>query len=133
MHYRIVKRFRFEAGHRLMGYGGECGNVHGHSYTVEISISSRELNEMGMVMDFKELKKLIDIEKLDHTLILHKKDPIKKLFEQNCVLLNANPTAEVLANFIFKRVSEKLMESKCKVDYVRVWETIDAYAEFSED
>jgi len=75
---RITKEFEFEAAHALKGYDGPCRNVHGHSYVLSVTIAGEPITDpsspkLGMVMDFKELKKIIReniIDLFDHALIL---------------------------------------------------------------
>jgi len=159
--YQITKTYRFEAGHRVWnqnlaeGRGAQlsgnacppenkCRHIHGHSYMVEITIGSDTL-DADMVMDFYHLKsavkELIDY-KLDHSFIIDKNDPLYpemksladkfglKLFEVDFV-----PTAERLAEFIFKYLRRKFEEAGVKevaVVKVALWETATSKAEYSE-
>jgi 6-pyruvoyltetrahydropterin/6-carboxytetrahydropterin synthase len=72
----ITKRFTFESAHYLEGYDGGCGHVHGHSYKLEVTVSSPSLlqsgNERGMVMDLQRLKKMVQpiVDRFDHALIV---------------------------------------------------------------
>ncbi|WP_460693029.1 6-pyruvoyl trahydropterin synthase family protein [Mucilaginibacter puniceus] len=73
---RITKIFHFEMAHALDGYNGACRNIHGHSYELHVTIASVKaedayLHSPGFIIDFKELKKIINlaiIEKFDHKL-----------------------------------------------------------------
>jgi 6-pyruvoyltetrahydropterin/6-carboxytetrahydropterin synthase len=69
MKLTVSKTFRFEAAHSLPYYIGDCAKLHGHSYTLEISCKGEVDKETGFVMDFKELKKIVQekvIDLLDH-------------------------------------------------------------------
>ena len=62
---RITKEFKFETGHALYGYDGLCKNVHGHSYKLAVTIIGQPISEakhvkLGMVMDFGDLKKIVE-------------------------------------------------------------------------
>ena len=62
---RISKEFRFETGHALFGYDGLCKNVHGHSYKLTVTLIGKPIIEsnnvkFGMIMDFSDLKKIIN-------------------------------------------------------------------------
>ena len=60
--YKIRKLFKFEMAHVLTtAYTKECCNLHGHSYRMEVFITSGALNEDGMVIDFKKLKELLSV------------------------------------------------------------------------
>ena len=67
---RITKQFTFETGHALYGYDGKCRNVHGHSYKLSVTviglpISDPEHVKQGMVMDFGDLKTIVNKEIVD--------------------------------------------------------------------
>lgn len=108
--YTIAKQFEFCYAHRLHGYPGKCGNIHGHTARVEISCDVDELPESGMAIDFKELSTKIGgwiDENLDHRLILAKNDPAAKTIKElneDLKELDAPPSAENLAKLIFEAV-----------------------------
>ena len=108
----VSKTFRFEAAHKLIGYDGDCANLHGHSYVLEIQVKG-VVDEQGFVMDFKELKHFVQtkvIDLLDHVYL---NDIIK------------NPTAENIVIWIVRKLQQDLMIHK-----VRLWETVDSYCEW---
>lgn len=88
----------FDAAHQLVGHAGPCENLHGHTWKVQVHVSGGKLNKLGMVMDFKELKSLLQsaISVLDHTnlntIVYFKK---------------VNPTSENVAKYIFDQISKK--------------------------
>ena len=110
--YTIKKIFEFCYAHRLHGYPGKCGNIHGHTAKIEISCKVKALPESGMAIDFKELSGKIGAwidESLDHRLILSKDDPIvSKIKEsgEDLLELDTPPSAEHLAKVIFNAVKE---------------------------
>lgn len=104
---RISRKFSFEAAHALQGYDGACRHIHGHSYKLEVSLIGPVLQQAGhpkngMVMDFGELKKLVQqevIEAWDHALLLNENSPaalVKSLHANNekLVLLPYQPSCE---------------------------------------
>lgn len=103
----------FAAAHNLRGYKGLCENLHGHNWTVEIFIASRELDSLGMVMDFKEVKALLStiLERLDHK-YLNELEPFDTI----------NPTTENLARVIATDMEAALPEH-IWVRRVEVWES----------
>jgi len=114
-HYDLTKKFRFESAHRLAkGYVGKCANIHGHSWNGELTVRCYELDSMGMGVDFGIMKEAVlrDIEEMfDHKLILQKDDPIAKLLEGSgsaVVLVDRNPTSEVLAELVYNFAKERL-------------------------
>lgn len=81
---RITKEFTFEMAHALMGHDGKCANIHGHSYTLSVTLIGVAINDKnnpknGMVMDFADLKKIIKeqiVDPHDHALLLHESHDI---------------------------------------------------------
>jgi 6-pyruvoyltetrahydropterin/6-carboxytetrahydropterin synthase len=108
----------------------KCSHLHGHSARVEIEMASPRLNPEGMVVDFFDIKRTIGEwidQNLDHKMILWKKDPLAKLLKkagEPVVLVDENPTAEMLARRIFQ-------EARCMklpVSKVTLWENQDSCA-----
>ena len=128
MKITATKIFRFEMGHQLDScVTEECKRPHGHGYSVEVTIARMQnetnLNNDGMVLDFKVLKEIISpiIKKYDHQF----------LTKETC---GYNPTAENLALQIFDGIhsSKLLQESKCKLVKLKLWETDSANTEIIE-
>ena len=126
----------FDAGHRLLRYGGKCESPHGHTFKAEIMLTSEKLDEMGFVMDFVELRgkigKWVD-ENWDHAFLINNQDQEllsalnsvkeKKIF----VFHSMNPTAEVMAKYLYDYCHELYGEM---VSEVRIWESPNQYAEY---
>lgn len=138
---RVLRRIRFCAGHRLLGHGGKCENLHGHNYIADIFVSGRDVDSIGRVVDFAELKKLfkgwID-EHWDHGFIVFDKDEqaiaaVKSVEPHKIYLLPDNPTAENIARHLLEVVGPKLLArasgNGLEVSRVAVWETDDTCAE----
>ena len=121
--YRLMVSASFAAAHQLKGYGGKCEDLHGHNWQVQLYVRADELNEIGLALDFKEMKGCLRtiLQPLDHR-YLNDLPPF-----QSC-----NPSSENIARYIYGQASEILKGSKVRVDSVRVWESENAYAEFSE-
>ena len=97
MIYKVSKRMEISAAHKLdLPYESKCVNLHGHNYIVYVSCVASELNDEGMVADFAQIKKLIH-ERLDHHYLND--------------ILNCNPTAENMAEWIGREVNEYLKSS----------------------
>ena len=77
--HRVSKEIHFCYGHRLLNYDGKCKNLHGHNGKAVITLEAPALDELGMVIDFGEVKRVvgrwIDTE-LDHRMLLHRDDPL---------------------------------------------------------
>jgi 6-pyruvoyltetrahydropterin/6-carboxytetrahydropterin synthase len=131
--YTVTRLIHFCYGHRLLEYSGKCRHPHGHNGKIEITIFKKELDGMGFVMDFEEIKekvqRWVDAE-LDHKMLLNDKDPLAKVLGdmgEPVVLMKGNPTAERIARHIYDYAKSK----KLPVASVRLWETVNSFAEYA--
>ena len=120
--YELSIETQFAAAHQLRGYKGKCENMHGHNWRVQVSISSEKLNDIGIVMDFHDLKKITNeaIASLDHS-YLNEVFPFTEI----------NPSSENIAKWIFESLSKK-MEDSVKVNSITVWESENSSATYYE-
>ena len=139
---RITKEFKFEMAHSLMGYDGPCRNIHGHSYSLKVTVAGYPITEkdhpkLGMVMDFGDLKKIVRdtvIDKFDHALVLNSKmsgvllDELKQNFER-VILLDYQPTSELMVADFAKRIQEYLPRN-IELKHLLLRETVTSYAEW---
>lgn len=111
--YELSIRGHFDAAHALHGYEGECRNLHGHTWDVEVVVAGEHLDDVGIVYDFKTLKEDLAavLQPLDHV-YLNDVTPFDIL----------NPTAENLARYVFERLSDTVA-SGIRVVEVSVWES----------
>ena len=118
----------FAAGHALRGYKGKCENPHGHNYRLRVVLEGMELDSIGLLFDFKDLKQIIHgaVDRLDHQ-FLNDLSPFDVL----------NPSAENLARYIYEEgerlLAEKRLENGVRVKAVTVWETDTTTATYSKD
>lgn len=128
---KVTKEFKFDAGHRLMHHKGLCHNLHGHTYVVQVSVQGKVDPHTGMVVDFKDLKRVVQplVDELDHAMIFNKDD-----FENinHCakmaykyIVMPCEPTAENIAALFL----DKVIESDFYKPSVKVWETPTSFAE----
>jgi 6-pyruvoyltetrahydropterin/6-carboxytetrahydropterin synthase len=113
--YEVMIEEEFSAAHALRGYRGKCENLHGHNWKVEIYVRGERLDEVGMLVDFKELKAATRrvMGYLDH----------QNLNELKPFENELNPSSEHIAGFILHKVAEQIDDARVKVYKVRVWET----------
>jgi len=146
--YSITQRFEFDSGHRVLGHTGKCRFLHGHRYTAEITISPIDdhLNDLGMVIDFGDVKKIIGTwidEQWDHNMILHPDDPLLNEVEDPKGIIGRfpyimphdypNPTAENLSKELWYKSHNLLVKYhmlKLNVEQVVLWETPNCRASF---
>ena len=121
MHKISVKGY-FSSAHFLRNYKGKCEKTHGHNWGVEVVAESSRLQN-GMVMDFGDLKKLLEraLSRLDHS-FLNESGYFKKI----------NPTSENIAEYIFIKLAKK-MPTGVKLKEVRVSETEKNTASYSPE
>ena len=130
----LTLRFKFDAAHRLMHYEGECRNLHGHTWLVEVVIEGAVNKESGMVADFQDLKLRFKsvINGYDHAVILNKADKFLPLdYALKRVLMEGEPTCENLAIKLFTELA-KVLHTELGLCSVRVWESKDASALFTD-
>jgi len=120
--YSLKVQGVFSSAHNLRGYKGKCEDLHGHNWIVEIVIKSAKLDDIGMVLDFKYLKKKLNaiLEQMDHK-YLNKLDYFKKVN-------GVNPTSENIAKYIYK----KLKPQVSLLNSVTVWENSTSSANYEE-
>jgi 6-pyruvoyltetrahydropterin/6-carboxytetrahydropterin synthase len=130
--YTVSRELNFCYGHRLLEYEGKCCHLHGHNGRVQITFEAASLDPRGMVLDFGEIKRVINgwiDSALDHRMILRRDDPAVPVLEQlgePMYLMDCNPTAENIARLIHDYASEQGFP----VVKVRLWETPHCVASY---
>ena len=114
----------FAAAHTLRGYPGECSRMHGHNWRVEVEVETRTLDQLGMGVDFKVIKRTTKetVAQLDHR-YLNDVTPFDHM----------NPTAENVAAYLYRGLSNRLNDERVKVRTVTLWETDRACVRYTED
>lgn len=122
--YRLKISTSFASAHNLKNYQGDCENLHGHNWKVEVSVTARELDRAGLGVDFKILKAETKtlLKTLDHK-YLNDLKPFADL----------SPSSENIARYVFQELSTKLNTANIKVDCVTVWESDVACASYYEE
>lgn len=115
----------FAAGHSLREYRGKCENVHGHNYRVRVTVAGPQLNRIGLIVDFVELKKQVRsiVDRLDHQFI-NDLEPFTVL----------NPSAENLAKYFYDELEKNLTTDNgsgpIRIREVKIWETDTSTASY---
>jgi len=117
--YSLRVEGSFSSAHNLRGYKGKCEDLHGHNWRVELCVKSKDLDNIGMVLDFKYLKNKLSIvlEKMDHK-YLNKLTYFKRI----------NPTSENIAKYIYNELKSRIPLLKS----VTVWENSTSSATYEE-
>ncbi len=139
---RVTKEFTFEMAHALWNYDGPCKNVHGHSYRLYVSligepISDADNTKYGMVIDFGDLKKIVNrevVKKFDHTVVVSSRvekkrlDALNHMFG-NVMIVDYQPTCEKLIEDIANRIIP-FLPSGVSLHNLKLYETATSYAEW---
>src|SRR3990167_57597 len=132
MPYTVVAEIHWEYAHRLIGYNGPCARLNGHSARAEIHCVG-ELDKSDIAVDFGHIKELMQgfvDEEWDHRTILNVKDPLcASLVEEEKFEMQFNPTAEIMANFLFSLARSH----ELPVVKVVMWEGYKNRATFEAD
>jgi 6-pyruvoyltetrahydropterin/6-carboxytetrahydropterin synthase len=143
---RITKSFTFETGHALYGYDGLCKNVHGHSYKLDVTVIGTPIKDknhvkFGMVIDFKDLKKIVKgeiVDVFDHATVFNQNTPhiaLAKTLEASghkVLLVDYQPTSEEMVIDFAGKIMAKLPHS-ITLHHLRLQETATSFAEWFAD
>ena len=113
--FELTVKSEFEAAHYIKNYPGKCARLHGHNWIVEAIVRGEKLNELGILVDFKDLKAALNsvLDELDH-----------QYLNELEIFADKNPTAENLAQEIFDRLAtSKIFDGAAKLAAVKVYES----------
>lgn len=112
--YKLNVTSNFSSAHKLDGYEGLCKNLHGHNWKVRIGILCEKIDNIGMTIDFGEVKKYLNeiMIMLDHT-YLNELEYFKDI----------NPTSENIAKFIYHEMKKRIKFPDCHIADVEIWES----------
>lgn len=118
--FELIIEDYISSAHQLMNYNGPCENLHGHNWKIQMLVEGNELDDAGLVIDFKDLKSILseELNKYDH----------KYLNKE----ININPTSENMAKIIFNNLKPKL-PAKVNLKKIFVWESQGAGVSYSGD
>ncbi len=133
-----TRRIEFDAAHRVMLHESKCKHLHGHRYALEATFAAEALDPLGRVVDFGVIRERLGAwidDHWDHATILHEKDrelgdAIASRTGQKIFYLGGNPTAENMANYIFKDICPGLFKDHAiRCTRIRLWETPNCYVD----
>jgi 6-pyruvoyltetrahydropterin/6-carboxytetrahydropterin synthase len=117
--YVLTIEENFASAHQLRGYKGKCENLHGHTWKVELSVEGKRLNDIGLLIDFQDLKAILReiTSALDHKNI-NEMPPFDR----------ENPSSENMARYFHDEVKSRLGNKapELAVRSVTVWESATA-------
>ena len=124
--YTLKVEGAFEAAHQLPDYPGKCARLHGHNWVVEAVVKGRELDKLGMLVDFKTVKKALNnvLDRYDHRFL-------NELVPFNT---GVNPTAENLARIIFTELEDnEAFTAEVQLSAVTVFESPKSSVTYTKD
>ena len=143
----ITRKLEFDAGHRIPDHKSQCRNLHGHRYTLLITlvgtvISQEGQSNNGMVMDFSAVKALANahlVDVWDHAFLVYAGDTAVRQFLDSLpghktVVLDCIPTVENLARVAFDILSGVFLDrysNGLALSKVTLYETPNCWAEVS--
>ena len=118
--FELVLQKTFAGAHNLRGYDGECERLHGHNWKVEVTLKSKELDKLGMVIDFKVVKKILEeiLSRFDHSYL----NELEEFHQEN-------PTTENVSKLVYEKLNEKL-PPEISVAKVKTWESENCAAAY---
>jgi len=122
--HELIVETDFAAAHRLREHKGKCEALHGHNWKVQVRLRAHQLDPIGMVMDFKDVKATLAaaLDELDH----------HYLNDDVAIFKTVNPTTENISKYLFVKLSARLPE-EVKVAEVTVWESDRCGASYREE
>lgn len=126
-------------GHRVVGHESKCRHLHGHNYRIHFVCTAEELDALGRVIDFSEIKERLCLwleAEWDHKLMLWSEDPLlpelERLVADDLCVVPFNPTAEQLARHLVEVVAPaQLAGTGITLTACRVEETRKCSATYS--
>lgn len=145
----ITRKLEFDAGHRIPDHKSQCRNLHGHRYTLEITLVGQVIaqegnSDNGMIMDFSDVKALAKqhlVDVWDHAFLVYAKDaPVRdflaSLPDHKTVIIDCIPTVENLARTAFNLLKAAYIDrygTGLRLHKLVLHETPNCWAEISED
>ena len=122
--YEVTIIKSFSAAHILSQVGGKCEELHGHNFKVELTLGAPVLNQSGLLIDFRLVKKWLNevLDELDH-----------KYLNEISSFAGINPSAENVARYIAQKLAPVAKAAQVKVTRVKVWESDNAAVTYIAD
>ena len=118
--FKVAVQTSFWASHQLTLPDGKKEPLHSHNWKVTAEVSGQKLNHRGLLIDFNKLKELVD--NITESFI-------NQPLENNEYFQNSNPSAEMIAKYIFENLQPQLPEHLI-LDYISVTEEEDCTGKF---
>ena len=127
--FRMTVESQFSAAHAIRNYPGPCCQLHGHNYRVVVHLAGAELDALGMLIDYTDVKRALTevLAPLDHAYL-----------NDLPAFAVTNPTSEEIARHLFHRLNEALFTTddlRCRIHIseVTVFESEKQGVGYGED
>ncbi len=112
--FDIFIKTQFSAGHHLRDYPGNCEKPHGHNWNIKVTVRARELDPLGMGVDFRVIKKAVALimDDLDHCDL-----------NSHQAFQDKNPSSENISVYIFEQLAGELSDDRYDLYSIQVGET----------
>lgn len=112
--YELTTIVDFEAAHCLRNYPGKCSRLHGHNWQVEVTVCGTQLNDLGLLIDFRDLKAEVQkiLTQLDHYYL-----------NELPAFQTVNPSAENIAKYLYDELAKAPVFSGLTLQSIKVWES----------
>jgi len=148
----VTKEFSWAMSHRLEGHKGLCNSIHGHEYKLLVTVSRKDdslidddISSKEMVVDFKDLKKIVKdiiINKLDHAFAYNEDDKLSseiaefliEKINQKVAPLHCRATAESMSKWMYIKLNQffSIKDMPIKCVRIKLYETPTSYAVYEE-
>lgn len=137
--HKVHRYHDISAGHRVAGHENKCATLHGHNYRVHFTCIAPDLDHLGRVIDFGDIKHGLCMwleDNWDHKMLIWVEDPILRHLKlgyadpriqdplQDSVCeVPFNPTAENMAEYLVMRVGPEVLTGDVVLIRVTIEET----------
>ncbi|NIQ01546.1 MAG: 6-carboxytetrahydropterin synthase QueD [Nitrospinaceae bacterium] len=121
--YEVIVKSGFSAAHQLRGYDGKYENLHGHNWGATVVVEAKELDSIGVGIDFVNLKETVEkiLGRLDYQNI-NEVPPFDR----------QNPSAEHIARWVFHELDRVIRSETTRVKRVEIREFEECGAAYYE-
>jgi len=115
--YEVTIIQSFSSAHKLADIGGQCEELHGHNFKVEVTLGAPVLNADGILIDFRMVKKWLKdiLDRMDH-----------QHLNELPFFQGLNPSSENIALHIYTSMRQLVDAQNVKISSVKVWESEDS-------
>ena len=121
--YEVIVKTGFSAAHQLRYHDGKYENLHGHNWTAIVTVETKDLDAIGLGIDFVMLKKKVKeiLNCLDY-----------KNINEVPPFDSKNPSAENIAQWLFTKLGSQINTENIRLKRIEIKEFDDCGAAYFE-